>query len=150
MQGIIYYRSLQLAFPNLDNTPPLVGKKLVIMLVPLNISGNLFFPEFSVIFRPDKISAPLMAMPKTTVYENNSIVLWEDDVRLSRKPGIVLSVTESLRKKIFSDQFFRFRVFPMNSGHIIAALLRCMHICHDNLSQVNPNNTLLIFAGRFW
>ena len=74
MQGIIYYRSLQLAFPNLDYTPPLVGKKLVIMLVPLNISGNLFFPEFRIILWPDKIAATFMTMPKATIHKDDRFI----------------------------------------------------------------------------
>ena len=36
-----------------------------------------------------------------------------------------------LKKQVFSNQFFRFCIFTANSRHIVSALFRRMHICHD-------------------
>ena len=47
-----------------------------------------------------------MPMPKATVYKNNSVIFFQNNIRLSREVLNIFSVSETMRKQIFSNYFF--------------------------------------------
>ena len=125
-------------------------KYSMVLFIATDITCNLFFPELYIFLRPYIILATFMTVPEAAIHKNYGSVFREDNVWLFWKPGIVFPVTKPLSKQILSDYFFRFGVFTTNAGHIVAALLQGMYICRNNPSQVNLNNTLSIFDGKFW
>ena len=62
-------------------------------------------------------------MPEAAVNENHGVLFAQYDVRTSWKLFYVLSVTEALREKIFSDLFFRFGIFASDVRHIFMPIL---------------------------
>lgn len=52
-----------------------IFKLLFLPGIPFNIGFYLMMPEFRIVFGPDKISAPIMPMPKTSIHEYNGSVL---------------------------------------------------------------------------
>lgn len=55
----------------------------------------------------------------------------KNDIRFAWQPGVVLPVSKSLRKQIFSYHLLRLRILAVDSGHIIASLFGRKHICHN-------------------
>ena len=84
------------------------------------INDNIL-PKLRIIFGPYKIAASRMSMPKASIYKDYGFILGQNDVWLARKPGDVLSVTETLCKQIFAYKLFRFGILSPNTGHIIAS-----------------------------
>ena len=74
-----------------------------------------------------------MLMLKAPVYKDHRFIFRQNDVRFSRKPGIVLSVPKSFGKQVFTHDFLGLCVFAPNAGHIVASLLWIVDVRHDIL-----------------
>ena len=114
IHGACKYIFSQLALPDDQDIPSHAQQLVVIRPVSYYVSVNFIVPEFHIAFRPYKISATFMSMPKTTVDEYYGFVFWQNDIRLSRQFAVVLSVPEAARKQILPDQFFRFGIFSVD------------------------------------
>jgi hypothetical protein len=60
-------------------------------------------------------------------------VLWENDIRLSRKVGNVEPEFETAQAGYLPHQKFRFRIFTADEGHALAALdpRKRIHYCSE-------------------
>ena len=104
----------------------------MIFSIALNVGAYFLFPKFRIVLRPHKIVTTLMPMPETTVYKDHRLIFGKNNIRFSWKTSVIFSVSESLRKQVFSDKFFWFSILSTNTGHIIASGFRRMDIGHNN------------------
>ena len=104
----------------------------MIFSIALNVGAYFLFPKFRIILRPHKIVTTFMPMPETTVYKDHSLIFGKNNIWFSWKPSVIFSISESLRKQVFSDKFFWFSILSTNTGHIIASGFRRMDIGHNN------------------
>lgn len=56
-------------------------------------------------------------MPKASMYKNNCLEFWKNQIRLPRQLLGMKSVTQPATVQIFSNQKFRLGVLTLNSGH---------------------------------
>ena len=68
------FARLQLAFPHLDYVPTHTPQLHPVPGIARLIALNLLPPEAGICLRQAEISAPLMPMPETSVYENHRTV----------------------------------------------------------------------------
>ncbi len=82
-----------------------------------------------------------MFVPKATVNKNHCLIFWKYNVRATRERPDIFSISESMGKKVFSNQLFRFRVFTSDVRHIHAAdffavvISHCPHLLRDRYSR---------------
>ena len=55
-----------------------------------------------------------MFMPKTTIDEYYSFILWQNNIRTPWQLFNIFSVSEAFAKKIMPNLYFRLRVFASN------------------------------------
>ena len=122
------------AFPYCYYFPSKLFQFSSIFLVPLPVPADLDFPELHIRGRDPEISAAFMPVPETTMDEYDSLVFREHDIRMPRKPFVILPVSKSFRKKVLPDNNFRFRVPAMDTRHVQASLFRCQGV-HLSLPQ---------------
>lgn len=82
----------------------------MIFSIALNVGAYFLFPKFRIVLRPHKIVTTLMPMPETTVYKDHRLIFGKNNIRFSWKTSVIFSVSESLRKQVFSDKFFWFSI----------------------------------------
>ena len=75
----------------------------MIFSIALNVGAYFLFPKFRIVLWPHKIVTALMPVPETTVYKDHSLIFGKNNIRFSWKPSVIFSVSESLRKQVFSD-----------------------------------------------
>ena len=87
----------------------------MIFSIALNVGAYFLFPKFRIVLWPHKIVTALMPVPETTVYKDHSLIFGKNNIRFSWKPSVIFSVSESLRKQVFSDKFFWFSILSTNN-----------------------------------
>jgi hypothetical protein len=73
-----------------------------------------------------------MAVKEATVYENNSMVLREHQIRFSREPAIVKPVSKTGSKQQLPYYQFWLRVRAADSGHVPAAGRPVVNVYQSN------------------
>ena len=92
----------------------------MVFLIAKNIIVNLFLPKLCIVIGPYKIAATFVTMPEATIHENDSFILWENNVRFPGKTYVIFSVSKAMGKQVFANNFFWLCVFSVNTRHIIA------------------------------
>ena len=72
----------------------------------------------------------LVTMPETAMYKNDCPVFRKDNIWFTWITFIVFSIAKPFREQEFADNFFRFGIRTLNSGHIETASFRWMIIGH--------------------
>ena len=76
-------RSGKFTLPDDDYSPAGCFERASVLLVPLDVAGELRFPELDVAFRGVALLATLVSMPETSMNENDGVAASENDVRLA-------------------------------------------------------------------
>ncbi len=63
----------------------------------------------------------VMSVPKTSVYKNYSIPLWEHQIRSSLQTSIIDPVSETCRVKVSSNKKLRLGILAPDAGHHLAS-----------------------------
>jgi hypothetical protein len=105
--------------------------------IPSDIVGEFPFPEFCVGLRRCRDFASFVAMPETTVYEDNGSVSRKNEVGFTRQFFPVKLVPETHGMNQGPDLQFGSRIFRMNARHIPAALKGCQFVCHCSIIPVS-------------
>ena len=69
-------------------------------------------------------------MPEVTIHENGDSDFPENDIRLAWQFFNVLSESQTSPMKLRPHPNLQSRVFSLDAGHAVAALLRCQVIWH--------------------
>ena len=117
----------ELTFPDNNYVPAKSTQFSILAFIARLVCKQFFPPEFSIVFGPHKVLTP-MHMPETTVDKNNGIILFQYNIRRTRKFLYVASVPEAVGKKIFCYKLLRSGFFTFDTRHIIAARLLIMDI----------------------
>ena len=122
-----------LTFPNAYYSPSGEFEINIVGIVTSNIHRDLMSPEINIRLWQTEILAPLMPMPKTSIDKNHSLIFSKDNIRRSRQPFVVDTITQSPREKILPHNHLRLRIFPLYGRHIPTPLLRRLYVCHRKL-----------------
>ena len=87
--------ALNLTFPDSDDTPAFLYNLGGLPRIACNGIFKFLLPESRVCSGYRRLSAPFVAMPVTTIYEDSRLVLWQKKVRFSRKSLVMQSVAET-------------------------------------------------------
>jgi hypothetical protein len=73
---------IQLAFPNIKNSPVECFKRLFVDQISLDVFRQFLLPKVNIAFRHSGkfASRVLMSMPKASIDKNNSFILRENDI----------------------------------------------------------------------
>ena len=104
---VVKDRFLQLALPDNDDIPPLGFQLSPNILVSFLIPCHFSHPKLRIGLGDSEILAPLVSVPETTVDEDDSAVLWEDDVGRTRQVSIIHLISESLAPECVTEFQFR-------------------------------------------
>ena len=110
---------LQVTFPHGNDSPAVSFQLSTAFSVLGLVAVDLVQPPLGAGLGNNKVSAPLMAMPEATVNEDHRVVLFQDDVRLSRQVLIMQPVTETVGVKKPAHEHFRFRVLAPDPAHVV-------------------------------
>jgi hypothetical protein len=110
---------MKLALPNYKNAPAIAGKRLQVLSVPRLVAIQLGQP----IVKPGlRQSAALgVAMPETTVHEDDRMARRENEVRFAREIAAVKPIAKAKRVNETANEHFRLSVFSANARHALAA-----------------------------
>jgi hypothetical protein len=72
-----------------------------------------------------------MAVPKTTIYEDRNLMVFEDDIWFAKQPGIVDPEPETLLAKEIPDDLFRFCIPPPDPTHVVTAYFSGVNVGHS-------------------
>ena len=75
----------QLALPNSQNVPASNFQRLNVSGISFLRPAPLFFPEFRMGFWFNLPQFAFMGVPEASMYKDRSSILWQDNIRLSRK-----------------------------------------------------------------
>ena len=112
---------INLAFPDKNDLPAKFFQFGLLEFVSFDISPELFFPELLVGRWHCCLRTSFVSMPKTTVNENNCLILRQDYIRLSRKIFHMQTKTIASAMQCGSDVHFRLRIFRSNPAHVPAS-----------------------------
>ena len=107
------------AFPECDNLPSICNQLCFRFTIICSICLNLIKPPFSTGLRNYVIPASFMSMPEATMYEDNSFIFWEYNIRLSGKVFYMKAVPETLAVQKPPNQQFRFGILTTDPGHVV-------------------------------
>ena len=69
-----------------------------------------------------------MAMPKTSVNENNTTQPWKNKIRSSGKISPMKPVAVTERMHNLAHKHFRLGIFPSNKGHQTTSIFSCKRV----------------------
>ncbi len=75
----------KLTFPYYDDSPSFCFKVSVIAEIPFTVGGHLRTPEVNIGLRFNIFTAPLVAMPETTIHKDARVVFGKHDIRFPWK-----------------------------------------------------------------
>ena len=114
---------LQLAFPNNNHIPSFSLQFPPNLLIPLLISCHLGHPEIRICLRDRVILAAIMSMP-AAVDENDSMVLWKDDVRTTGEASCVYAISKALAPKSVAQEHLWASILGSVMRHTNKSLFR--------------------------
>lgn len=107
---------------------------MLVFNVPPDIAFNFRFPICLVRARESGARATVH-MPEATIYKNNRAVFRQHNIRLTWITLIIFAKAEPMFEQKLPNNLFRLGVNAANMGHILAARIRRLCICHGNPSQ---------------
>ncbi len=122
---------LELTLPDDDYLPAVVFEKLVVLLVPLLVSGDFVDPKLGVGLR--YLIAALVPMPEASVDEDGRVVAAHHDVGLPRNAFHVEAVAVAVTPQPLPDLQFGLGVAAADVRHHKMALRWSEAIRHDSL-----------------
>ena len=153
LQGFLPDSRFQFAFPYHDSMPSHFCQPMQHLMVPLPVSPDLILPELSIRFRHHIILASFMSMPEASIHQNAGTILSEHNIRFSRQPWMIETISESPSPQELPDKNLRFGILASDCRHIMVALFYGHFIWHtlyllrhlfSNL--IPPFDTKLIFS----
>lgn len=102
-------------FPDNDNLPAKIGKRLSVSPVARLVAFYLSLPKFRPAFRQPEMSTIFMAMPKTAMNEDRRPVTPQDDIGFPGKLATMETEPEPRPVKQFSKQNLRFGVGTLDA-----------------------------------
>lgn len=120
----------QLALPDNDDVPTLGPQLTPHLLVSLLVAGYLRYPEIHIGLGDGIVFTPFMAVPETTVDEDDCTVLWENDIGGTRQAFIIHPIAESQMPECVTKFQFRFCGSGMDGSHITMALIGRENVWH--------------------
>lgn len=108
--------------------PPHRGEFTPVFGIPSLVSFNFRTPELHIALWQNIISAPFMAMPKTSVHENHCPVFTQHQVGMSRQTRMIQSITETTGEQELADYKFRFGIPAFDGRHTAMPLFLCQFI----------------------
>ncbi len=123
-------RLFQLALPDNDDIPPLGFQLSPNILVTFLILCDFRHPEIHIGLGDGIVFTPFMAVPETTVDEDDCTVLWENDIGGTRQAFIIHPIAESQMPECVTKFQFRFCGSGMDGSHITMALIGRENVWH--------------------
>lgn len=108
---------LYVAFPNLEDEPPKLLKRLSVLRIAGDISLELVGPELHSRFRRGCVPAFFVAMPKATVHEHDRVQSRQNNIGGSWQLPVVKLVAESCGVKRAPHSKLDSRVAPAHPLH---------------------------------
>lgn len=106
--------------------------------IAIAICVDLCTPEIGVRGRQPEQRA-VVSMPKASMHKHHGTMTWKDDVRLTRKAGIINAVTEPLGKQGLSEADLDTGVFRPDAGHHPAAGFPVDDVSHAAQATVSAS-----------
>ncbi len=103
--------------PNRKNFPARSDQGGPIGAVTTDVAVELSVPEFKTGLRSLPAFSALMAVPETTMDQDNGTVAWEHDVRGAGKVSPVQPEAKTFAKEHGADQSFRPGIAAFDRGH---------------------------------
>lgn len=75
-----------------------------------------------------RLGAVFVEMPEATVYKNDGVVFWQNDIGLSGQFPVIFPEPEPCPVQLAPDKLFRFGIATLYAGHIVMPLLRGMGV----------------------
>lgn len=107
----------QLALPNYEGPPAIFLQGLDCSLISIGVSQELGLPEFGARFGQYSESAPLMMMPKASMYKDTDPQTRDYNVGLSRQVLAMQSVAIAVGIQKPTHKHFRLCVLSLDAGH---------------------------------
>lgn len=114
---------LYLAFPYHKNSPPKLAESAVILLVPLPVTRELWFPVRNMAFRDVRVNAARMLVPKASPHVYDPLEPGENDVRSARKLGNMQPKTQAHCMGKPTNHDFRRCIRAPDAPHVLGAAL---------------------------
>lgn len=92
------------------------------------VSLDFLLPEVGVGFGKDEIFAPPVPVPEAAVDEDDCAVFAEDEIGVSREPGMVQTVAEAAAEEELAYQQFGLCVFAFYCRHAAVPLFFCKFV----------------------
>jgi hypothetical protein len=133
------------AFPNDNDSPSIVEKRLGLPVISHHVHGELLVPERSTTLRPVCQSAAGMSVPEASMYQDDRLVPPQGDVRMARKTSNMQTKSVACCVQPPADDQFRARVGPANAGHVCTTLKCAQRVRHgsaapsESLSGCGPS-----------
>ena len=124
---------VQLTFPYIEH-PPAEGHQFFFpKFITFGVLRQFIPPKFDIALGQSGEFAigGLMAMPKTSIDENDRPILREDDIRFPWQGGLIYSETKTVPMKKGADQNLGAGILRFYSGHYLRTLSWCQ-IIHCN------------------
>lgn len=108
---------LQATLPYHENPPPLLLQLVDVPLITLDIFLEFLSPELCTCRRRRAVRTLIMAVPETTVNEDNGTISWQHNIGAAWKLAIVKGKSESEPMQRLSNAQLRGRILPSNTRH---------------------------------
>ena len=95
IDGFFKVRFFQLTLPYNDDAPAFCLQFPPNFLIPLLVPGNLGHPKLGIGFGDRIILTVFVAVPEAPMYENNCVILWENNIRSSRQAFVIHSIAKT-------------------------------------------------------
>lgn len=132
--------SRKFALPNHDCTPPEPLQFTLNFCIPSDITLELCRPEFDVRLGCRRDFAERMTMPNTSMYEDNSPISRQNDVRSPWKPRATQPIAETETVKRFPERKLGLRVPGSYPRHAFRPLLGTQEIRHLYSRRLKSEN----------
>jgi len=120
----------EFALPDHDHLPTHFSESFRVLMIAGYISVELWLPEICVGFRSRAIPALLMAMPETSVHEDDCSPFRQYDVWFSGKIFAVKAESKASPMKNRPDLDLGRRVSPLDAAHVPTSsdLIKSIHM----------------------
>ena len=122
VEGLLLNGGLELTFPDGDAVPAKGGETLDGFFVAGLVTVDFAGPEINVGFGNSIGRAAFVSVPETAVDKDASGVFTENNIRMSRKTGVVKTETESMGKEKATDDKLRLGVLGVYRRHVFVSL----------------------------
>ena len=115
--------TFQFAFPDSNYIPAHSFKFTDMLLIPLNVPGELRLPEVNIGLRHGGVFAS-MPVKEASVNKYDAFVFWKNYIRLTGKFSVVFPISVAMREQPGPSLLFGRSFSAPDAGHIPTAFLR--------------------------